>query len=269
MEQQEKIKLPFFATVFGSYNLLAEKLLKFLGLASLFALVSMAISFACGQSSMCLNAAFRQTYYCVDYFPVFLSLRLVVLALALMFLSRWYRYALLGEKLNLKKLFVPTSRDVKITGLFLSYILTFVIAGISFYMLLKRVPNPNWKIELCYFTVVSLGFLAPILGLKFLSYFAYAAEGIALPSPKIIWRKTAQNMLPIISFFCIFLMIIIFFVQTSIRFTFVVNPKIYHAIVTEYLSTMILFLVIACFMNYCYIQKNIFEKENTDEKTAN
>ena len=266
-ETPAPIKLPFFMTVFGSYNLLAEKFWKFISLATIFTGISMTFSFIGGQEFMCINRAFRYKDLCYDNLGLFFGVHLLLFVLFLMFLSRWYRYALLNEKMTLKLLFVPTIQDLKVFGLFLAYILTFAIAIFSFYLLLKRVPNPNWQIELCYFTFVSLGFLVPILAWRFLVYFAYAVEEITFPSLKYIWKITSRNMLPIISFWCIFFIFMLFLLQISLRFVFMHNPTFYNAVLVEYLSTMMVFLVIACFMNYCYLQKNFFDKGNLNEPT--
>ncbi|MCQ2741438.1 MAG: hypothetical protein MJ210_04925 [Alphaproteobacteria bacterium] len=266
--QTEKTKrLPFFTTVFGSYNLLIEKFSKFFILATVFAAVVMFLSFVSGQEFMCGNSVFRNNHYCSQNFLLFVINRMLLIILYLMFISRWYRYALSGEKLSCKFLFVPNLRDIKITGLFLAYCLTLAIAIFSFYLLLVRIPNPNWKIEILYFTVVSSGFLVPVLAWRFLVYFAYISENVKCPSIKDIWYKTARNMFPILAFWCIFLIFVIFLMQISLRFVFIPNPTIYNAVLAEYLSAMIVFLIIACFTNYCYIQKSFFEEGNSHEQT--
>ena len=151
-------------------------------------------------------------------------------------------------------------------GLFLGYVCTIVLACFSLYLLHIRVPNPNWKIELCYFTFVSIGFVFPILGMRFFAYFAYAAQKEHLPAIKTLWKKTSGNMFAIISGCAFLLMLALFLMQTVVQQIQAAKPIIWHALFVEYMSQLFVFVALSCFMSYCNIQKNLLEKEPEDEK---
>ena len=63
-------------------------------------------------------------------------------------------------------------------------------------------------------TVVSLGFLAPLLALRFSVYFAFIATAEKFPSPIEIWRKTKGNGFALLGGIVFLLLVSLFLAQT-------------------------------------------------------
>ena len=256
-----KIKLPFFQTVFGCYDIFFSKFWAFAPLGGLFALIMTFIFFISGQDILCFHGEYSKAHFCTQSIWNYIAIHLLAVCMNFLFMQKWCQLVAEGKNFNWKKVLVPDLGTLKMIGLFLAYIAMVGVAAFSLYLLYTRVPNPNWKIELTYFTVVSIGFILPIIGIRFFSYFAYAAQKQSLPSLKIIWKKTSGNMLAIVGGCSLLMLIALFLMQTVMNQITMAKPVIGHALFLEYLSHLFVFVVLNCFMNYCYIQKNFFERD--------
>ena len=250
------VSLPIIASILGPYGLWLDNFKNFAIYGGIFALFLSALYMFSGTEMMCGSVIYRDEHYCNADIRVFALVKIMNLAVFCVFMRLWNEL-LQNKPVNIK-IWQPQLRDLKIGALILSFIATIAIAGCALYLLYIRVPNPNWKIELLYFTVVSLGFLPPILALRFFVYFAFAASGEPLPKIQEIWQKTAGN-----NFIIVLALLLQLIVATALSVSFLNNfliaenaNKLYIAMVGEFVSNIIAFFVIACFTNYCYIQKN-------------
>ena len=266
------VKLPVFATLFGCYSLLMDKFKQFVFLGTAFAVILMIIYIAGGQDALCVNNVYRQTHFCTNNVVVFVLVHLLTLFILCIFMRNWYQIVLQNKPITFQRLFIPQKADFKILGLIVCYFLTLAVAGFSVYLLYIRVPNPDWRIELGYFAVVSLGFLVPFLALKFVSYFAFAADNASLPSPMVLWHKTAGNTFLILSSVIVLMMIGLFLSQALLG-SFMAGgdgiSKFYVMLGSEYLSDMAVIFIAACFMNYCYLQKRFLFERNENGNSGN
>ncbi len=262
----EAVKLPFMASIFGVYTLFIEKIKPFFIVSGFFALVLMILYFAAGQEALCINGAYRQEHACSNNLINFIVVHLIAFFVLCIFLRIWLQ-SVLQTKPFVWKDIIPQLADAKVLGLFGVYFLTLVIAGISAYLLIVRAPNPDWKIELGYFTLVSLGFFAPLLTLRFASYIAFAASGEPLPSIKTLWQKTAGNTFIILAGVMILVFFGLFLSQYLLRaFTTTQVNAFYIVLGCEFLSNIVALFITACFTNYCYLQKMFLFERNDNGK---
>ena len=261
------VKLPMLNTIFGAYVNIAINFRVWIIVGSIFALILSGLYWACGMETLCANPFYREEHFCNDNWAVFLTVRFISLALLCMFARIWGNIIKNPQTKFSYKMLMPRMADLKIMGLSLTYVLSLVVAIAAAYMLYVRVPNPNWKIELLYFAVVSLGFFVPFFALRFLSWFAFAAEDEKLPGWKIIWHKTADNNLLIILSIALIITIGLFLSITLLN-NFLVSDTytFYMAWCGEYLAHMVTLFMVACFMSYCRLQKIFLFERNDDGK---
>lgn len=260
----EAVRLPIAGTAFGAYWLLIKKFKEFLILGSIYAVVLLLIYLLSGNGWFCNIASEEKTFFCSNNVGIFIVVRLLNFMVICMFARVWYQ-AILEDKFSLRRnLFVPSWKDIKIMALSIGYILSLSVAIYSLYLLYVRVPNPDWRIELAYFTFVSLGLIVPVVALRFLSWYAFIAEGEILPNWKVLWRKTTGNNFLILSS-----LVLLLIIGLSVSMGLLHNIMLYNNLQnmlamlwSEFLSHIFNLLVVACFMNYCYLQKKfLFERK--------
>ncbi len=258
------VSLPIITTIFGPYGLLTDKFKEFVRLSALFALFLSLLYLLSGTELLCGNELYRANHFCNGNLWVWAGVRIINFIILCMFIRIWYGILQNGKLTDKFELIKPNMRDLKISLLVIAYIATILIAGYALYLLYVREPNPDWRIELAYFTVVSLGFWPPILALRFFVYFAFAAAGEKLPSIKEVWQKTSGNTFIIIMSLML-LLIIALLVSTSFVYSFLAAEnadKLYISLAGEFLSNIISLFTAACFTNFCHIQKKfLFERK--------
>lgn len=267
----EPVKLPFFTTIFGAYGILAENLKAFLVLGSVFALLLSVIYMGSGLGVLCIASQYQENYFCTNNIYVLLIVRLVVFFISCIFIRGWYQVITGKRPNNRLAYFVPQKTDLKIAGIFLGYVLCLLVAAGSAYLLYMREPNPDWRIELAYFAVVSLGFLLPFLTLRFMCYVAFAAADESLPAPPVVWKKTSGNFFVLLAGIIV-LFILSLFIAISLLHQLVIVEnagRFYVAVFSEYISQLLYLLIVACFTNYCYLQKKLLFERNNDGKSGN
>ncbi len=262
-ENIQPIKLPIITTIFGCYKVLADKFKEFISLGSIFAVILTVLYIVTGQNAFCISGIYRMEHFCTDNIILFAVTHIISLMVLCIFLRCWYQNILLGLPLNWKKFFIPQKTDLKIMAIIGCYVISLVIAGFSVYLLYQRIPNPDWRIEICYFAIISLGVWVPFLALRFLSSFAYVAEEITLPSLKDIWKQTSGNMFKILLFITMLMLLSVILSQSLFnKIINIENTSFFMVIAMEYLSNLLVIFIIACFTNYCYLQKQLLSERN-------
>ena len=259
----QSVKLPVVSTILGPLALTFSGGFGALLLCLAFSLIITAIMGTTGNLTSCIAETFRTKYYCTNNLLWFFAARILVFAVNVIFIRNWVNI-LDGQKLNWRQVFVPTMRDVKTGGIILGFLATLGVALFSLYLLYIRQPNPNWRIEIIYFGIVSLGFLVPILALRFLGYVTMAALGESLTSFKIIWQKTTGNMFVILSsafvIFIIMMIILINFLQFAHNAASISNLG--QAWLTEFICSFAKIVSLILFSNFCYVlNKNLSERK--------
>lgn len=260
----EAVSLPIGRTAFGAYWLLIKKFKEFLILGSLYSGILLVLYLLSGNGWFCSTNSEEKLLFCSESMGVFIIVRLFNFFIICMFARIWYQTLLKDDFRLQRKQFIPNLADLKIVAISVAYLISFLVALYSLYLLYVRVPNPDWKIELTYFTFVSLGFLVPIFALRFLSWYAFIAEGVELPNWKILWKKTAGNNFLILSSVVLLLIVGLSVSMSLLRsLTLYSNLQDMLALLwIEFLSHIFNLLIVACFMNYCYLQKIfLFERK--------
>lgn len=262
-----QVKFPVFKMLLGDLDLLLRADRYAWLLCFLFAGLETLIFAISGNLFICSSGGYRETHFCNNSFWAFMFIQLLVIFIICMFARNWTAIALNKEKFNLKSIFVPSLRDFKLLGLLGLYILTLAIAILCFYLLYIRVPNPNWKIEITYFAIISIGFIIPLLALKFSSYVAAAALGEKLVSPKIIWQKTSGNFMLILGGITLIGFLYLIIMLQASRFILLAGEvsSFLQALITEYIINLLKIIIVALLMNFCYIQHKLMFGSDKNE----
>lgn len=256
---EEKVKkFPIFRLIFGPYNLFIDNSRKFFIVGGIFSLVMTLVFLLLGQNLMCAFENNSRTGFCADGPVFYIIARFMGLFLISMFSVRLYEYCYNNAVFSWKWLLFPQKSDVKMFGGYLVYISLNLLSLVSAYLLYIRIPNPDWRIELSYFFVVSLGFLVPFVLLRFYSLMAFVMENRKIPSLKKIWYETSGNGLRLLISFALLFCILIFSLNSVINnFRLVASENtIYITFVAEYIFNLVVLLNIMFFINYCHVQKD-------------
>ena len=256
--------LSLLKIIFTSYGLLIDNGRSFFVFGSAFAILLSLMNFVTGQSLMCANNDLSKYIYCANNIYIMVIGYVLMWFVSCVFIRNWYQGAILKEyKFSFKKM-IPEITDFKLYGAFLVMILSIFVAVVSGFFLFIRVPNPDYRIELLYFSFVSLGFFVPMIAVQLVSYLPLITEGQKLPSIKDVWKKGAENRaFVVMSVFC-FLMFNFLFVSSFLRYLtqIAVSNGVFVVVITDFLYNMVMLLLTAVFANYCYLQKNIlFERD--------
>ncbi|MBQ8465590.1 MAG: hypothetical protein IJ529_06610 [Alphaproteobacteria bacterium] len=277
---EQNIKKPFFslapnATVKVSIGKLAFQPIKLLfkNFSSLillgvpFAILLTLCSMLAGRSSLCnIDSGIISTdFHCSDsvesyYLDVFIRFLLICI-----FIIKWHQIALNKEKFSLKSICFFTKKDIKGFGFIAAYAVINLLPLVGLLILIMRVPNPNWKIELVFFTCVAWVFLLPLILVRFYSLLAFALENNKLPSLKDLWQRTSGNMLKLLlgTGLIVFIALILFMQYYSFILK-ITDYSLLTAISVEFEYDFIVILFAACFMNYCHTQKELLYKGDND-----
>ena len=259
----KKNRIPFIYLFFGAFNIFTDNLKIFFKLASVYALITLVFSLVLGFSFVCNYHTNINGVYCSNSginFAIFSVIKFVIFGV---FISKWGDYILSKKEFNFKSLFSLGKKEVlSILGL-VSFIVLNLVPFLSFYLLYISVPNPVWQIEVIYFGFVSIGFLVPIIFIRFYSLFAFVVMGEKLPSLKLLWQKTKHSGFKVISAVTITFILLLFLLMTyygNFR-TFDFSGFILQAYLVEYIYEILLLIFCTFFINNCYLQKSyLFER---------
>lgn len=247
--------------------LMADKINEFVKLGACFSLIISVLSFVFGQAYFCV---FKNDYIsgvlCQNdgiWYAPYIILKMVLLAV---FVKVWFDRVILNKQLSLKQEMQNKFQYVKVLGWLVLFLLLNSLPALSGIVLLLRVPNPVWQIELLFFTVVFIGFLIPFAVMRFYSLVPDLLEQKGFENVKQIWNKTAgcglkTVMASSVTFFiCLFL----FLSVTSIfKGETLINPYLYNFI-AEFLFNFITLFIVALFVNFTSVQRNmILKQENS------
>lgn len=252
------VKMPFFRLAFGSFDVFMDYFKQFLLLGGGFAVVLSALAFAFGFSYVCsLIGGLEAAVFCSGSQPLYLVYLLIKIFALSAFAVLWCRTAFGDEKLSLQKVFSFGKEEVKFTFAMLFLLLLNFIPMISFYLLSIRVPNPDWRVEIVYFAIVSVGFLVPFAVLRFYSVLGFIAAGEKIPPLKEIWLKSRGNTLKILlSLFLIFILLLLvlnnFYGNVNVKAE---GSLIFAAVSSEFFYNLFFLIILVLWVNHCCLQK--------------
>lgn len=267
---ENKVKIPVLRIILDPYALFIDHFGRFVCLGLLFAAAMSMVSLLLGQGYMCAYSSYRLNGgYCHPTALWVLVSHLLNFFILSMFMGRWYQSALQNIACTAScccRAMLPRRSDFRFFGLLLVFVLLSMISVLSLYMLYIRVPNPDWRIEIIYFAVVSLGFFVPFILMRFYSLFAFSVAGEARPPLSAIWDRSRGSTLRIM-----FSLTLLFFISVFLLFGFLNNFRLvdnknvfYVNFFVEYLYNLMLLMIAAFFINHCYLQKFFLFGRNND-----
>ena len=134
---------------------------------------------------------------------------------------------------------------------------------VSAFLLLVRKPNPVWQIEIVYFTIVSLGFLAPFVLMRFYAVLAGVINDNVPDMLKTVWKNTGGYTAKIvISAILVYLIVILTVISVNsviLRLAGILPLYIYN-LTAEYVFNFMLLFVVTLIVNFINYQRQMFLK---------
>lgn len=267
----DRVKVPFFKICFGPFSLLLDNGKSFFLLALPYAAIIGLLALSFGFGYMCLySKTVDVNAYCTNSGLVYLLYSLVKLFLVIMFAIKWVQSGVLRMPLTLKDFVGIDCRVFKMFGALLFIILLNVLPLVSSLILYARVPNPDWRIEVLFFAIVSIGFIIPFFAIRFYSALAFISCGCKIPSLKVMWFKNSGNTMNLLaSLFIIFILAVFVLGNLYNNFKIVAaSSSFYINFVSEFIYNVIFLIVVALFFNHCFIQKEILYSVDKKEKKS-
>ncbi len=261
------IQYPLNKIIFGPYISFFANFKFFCYVASFFALIISLVYILCGQSLYCYFVQFNQEQICSFSILAFIFSRFIVLYLGSMFCVRYYQIVWQGKILSFKDLFRPSFIDIRSFIGGIVFLLINSIAFLSWYLLKVRVPNPDWRIELCYFGFVGLGLLTPFVVLRFYPLFVSIWSNKKMPNLLYIWQKSRGNNLSLILSvgFWVFLWSFSSSFFLSEFGAISANISYWGIFIGEYIYNFTFLAIISCFINNCALQYSFLQKDNSND----
>ena len=262
------LKMSFVKLAFAPFAVLVDNFQKVFVLTGFYAVILSVLSLATGFGYICKYSQMKDIqFYCSESKIMLAVYYFLTLFLFSLYTVKYYSSLFKKTPLSIKDLVLIDRKVLKAFLLFLLFIATYFLPFVSLYLLVIRVPNPNWVVETVYFAVVSIGFIIPFLMMRFYSYIAFFAEGEKIPKVKDLWILTSGNGIKIL-----FSMLLIFILVVFILFQFYVNfmksvdeNVIYVGIISTFLYNFVMLMVFSIFINHCAMQKQIIFKDIKDE----
>ena len=182
------------------------------------------------------------------------------------FIIKWYKIAILKIKTTFKNFFALSKYDFKAIALMCLFMIINILPLFALMLLIIRVPNPNWLLELGYFTAVAWLFLVPLIALRFYSLLAFALEQKKLPSLKEVWHNTSGNNLKLLlSAGTIVFLALFIFMQYYATMMQLTNITTFDLIIAEFEYNILVTMFAILYINFCHTQKLELFKGETNE----
>lgn len=263
------VKLPVVKMMFAPFSLLLDNGKNFFLLALPFALLISVLAMASGFGYMCIYAKVVPiTAYCNDSGINYVLYFLLKVFLWALFAIKWCESSILKQPLTVQSVLKIDRRSFKLAGVLLLIIALNFLPMISGWILYLRVPNPDWRIEILFFAVVSIGFLVPFVVMRFYSIVAFVIYGKKVPPLKEIWYKTSGDLLVIlISLFFIFILAVFVLGNLYSNFqTVAAESSFYVNFSSEFIYNLIVLLIFTVIINnFCLQQQLLFAKNEEAE----
>ena len=255
-----EVKYSFFKSFSKPILDVTDNFTIFLKYASVFGLFLTLLSFVFGQSFLCMvpDASQKINLFCagtISYFIYFIF-KLFVLSV---FIKIWHDKIYMQSDISFKYLKENALAFLKVFGVFLLFMVFNMFPILSLILLLYRTPNPVWQIEICYFTIVSTGFLVPFILARFYSNIAEFIEGTDYKNFKQIYQNTSYKSGKIIlalTFILLFSLFLFVVVQNNLKIhTF--EPLGLYNVMAEFIFELTILFITALFINFIRVQKEL------------
>ncbi len=259
-EKPINVKYPFLQIILEPYLFSLDNFKKIVRISAVYALLLSIVYVLGSQHVFCMFSEYRTNgEYCTGSLLLFIIVHLIAFVLMSSFAYRWYNACFNDYPINIKWLLRPSVQDIKAVISFLIFILLNAISLLSYFLLAIRVPNPDWRIELIYFAIISIGFLVPFILTRFYSIIAFILSQEKIPPLTEIWKKSSGNGLRVLLSLIIYFMCCVFSLSAytrSINLPSMEN-SFFFIFAGEYFFNFISLLLISVFVNLCYLQKHL------------
>ncbi|MBO4285114.1 MAG: hypothetical protein J5895_02660 [Alphaproteobacteria bacterium] len=229
-----------YAVVFG---------VVFCGLAVLFKQ-----TFLCSSKGM---PAFLTCSHNISLYVLYLLIKTFLLAV---FIKIWYDALFLKEPPTCANLSRKFKAFFKIFGGIIVFLGLNIVPAVSFTLLSIREPSTIWQREICYFLVVSIGFWAPFLLMRFYADFAALIEGVPLIKFSTLWQHTTLKTSKIVlSFVLVALAVLVIFVLSiGLLRSHISGNLVLYNLFAEFVCALVLLFITAVLVNFMKFQKDLF-----------
>lgn len=270
-EQIKPIKLPIFKILFSPFNQILDNGKIFFLLTLPTALLTCIFASLMGFNYLCTySVGNSEQLYCSNSLWGYLLYSFIKVLIWAYVVIKWYNYVWLKQKVDIKSLLQVDTSYLKLTLYLFIFLLLNMLPLLSWWILYIRNPNPNWQIEMIFFAFVSIGFVMPIILLRFYTVLVFISRKEQMPKLSTIWAKTSGNTIRIfMSFFLILTLGIFIFGNLYSNFKALsTHITLYNQFLAEYIYDFFaIFLFISVFNNLNYQYEVLYpqEKEEDDE----
>ncbi len=257
-------RISFFRIIIEPFGLVIDHFKTYVGIALCWALLMVVVSFSTRHPYLCLYSDYREGHFCSENVAGYIATQVLLLGVACCFMVRWAQAVMQKQSLSLSLIVRPQMTDLKMWGSVIFFLLFNMVSVLSAWMLYQREPNPDYQIELLYFTFVGAGLLFPLLAMRFYSVLGFVATGEKIPSFPQVWKRSRGNNLRILFSLGLIFLISVFSLGVFNGEVRLIKDKNSFLIgfIVEYLYSLLILLLSAFFINHCLLQKRyLFERE--------
>lgn len=179
------------------FSYIGDHMISFLTLSVLFSSVLTLLSYFFGFTITCSSTG-KLDGFCSEFnhmYFVYAGLKFLILSV---FVSLWCAVSFKNVSLDEKYVLTHGLSYLRTAAVIVFVVLLSLIPLVCINFMLARVPNPDWRIELAYFTVLSVGSLIPIFLMRFYGLVADLIESGKFTNAKQIWKNSSGKTLKIL-----------------------------------------------------------------------
>ena len=248
---EAKVKISFFRLLGETFNPVLDYFKIFLILGALAAILISIAATITGFNNLCLYQEVHVDIYCSDSAWLYLTYSFIKFYILSYFAVKWTEITLGKESFSWSYVWHADRRSLKLAAVFLFLIFLNFAPVLSSWVLYLRTPNPDWRVELIFFTFVSIGFLIPFFLVKiypFLSAMITAEKEVSL---RQVWHKTDGNFIKILlNYMIIFVIAMLLYgnLQSTIR-AYSGEYGYLTVLMSEFMYNFAAILIFAFFIN--------------------
>ena len=266
---ETSVRIPFNKLIFMPFGILTAQFGALFRLSALFALLISFFSMVLGFAGICFTQYHDAYFFCSNSNLLYFLSLFIKIFLVAMFLARWYNIAFLKQCYNAGNIFKPTRKDFGLAFELILFLVLNLTPLLSFYLLYKRVPNPDWVVEVAYFACISVGFLVPFVLMRFYSLPAILLSGEKSPRLSYLWQRSKGNNLGIILALFLIIVVMAFFALYYQRAVAEIEPEYvtWSGTILDYVYNIVMLMLFSLVINHSHIQKEFLLGENNETET--
>lgn len=266
--EEKPYRMPFMKLVFSPFNFFIDNFKNISIAILIYSAIFTVFSFIMGFPFICSIPGIEITNFpCSDsgvLYAVYLGLKMFIIAgFAITFYD-----VIFYKQLDYSNIYKLNMRTLKVFCAMVTMLLLNMIPLASFQILLMRTPNPDWRVESIFFTIIGIGFLVPFVVMRFNSIFGYFIETGSIIPLKPVWNITKGNSLRIlIALFLIIIFSLLALANYLANFKVFDSPNLWFtAILSEYVYNVIFLIIMGLIVGHLYTQRAILIDDSDEEE---